>query len=1189
MFYLKCLLFLCIGLLLACCQQFSETSKKFELLNASKTGVTFQNTIDENALSVFDYVNMYNGAGVAVADFNKDGFEDLFFAGNLVSSKLYLNNGKIEPFSFLDKTAEAGVGTNVWVNGITIVDIDQNGWDDIYCSVSGGKSGVNRANLLFLNKGVDKNGTLRFEEKAAQYRLNDTTHTIQSAFFDYDGDNDLDVFMMVNHPTGYLDSEANRIKVIAETGDPEHSDRLYRNDGVDEQSNIIYTDVSQEAGITLEGFGLGLAINDFNEDGRPDIFVANDYVTNDIIYINNGNGTFTDRIREYVNHTSFASMGVDVADINNDGKQDFMVLDMLPEKDDGMKMMYPAANHISFNMRKKIGYLNQYNRNTLQLNNGIVDSVPRKFSEIGLYSKVFNTNWSWSVLMPDVDLDGWRDIFVTNGFLKDVNDLDFVNYDGESLFGNQKKRDDKAYLESLKTQKGIHVPNYLFRNQGDLSFENRSEEWGFDVPSYSNGAAYADFDNDGDLDLVVNNINETAFILMNNTISSNKRENNYLQISLQGERPNIDAVGAKISFEFSQGVSSHINYPTRGFMSSVSSIANFGLGKDTVVNRLHITWPDGSHQSIDKVKANQRLIVQKRANKNEGRLPDPHPYSLFEVLKIDGLEYKHEELSFNDFDYQPLIPHKLSRSGPSLAVGDIDNNKLDDFYIGGAKGTIGRIFFQEDKGKFSSIELADSIMHEDQASLLIDVDNDGDLDIYLASGGVENGRKSRYYADRLWINLGKRAFKKFNLNLTRTNTSCAIAADYDRDGDLDIFLGGASVPESYPLAAPSMLLQNNTVKVDNPTFVDLGNTVLPELKDLGIVRSALWSDYDNDGWQDLLIVGEFMPLVIFKNEQGKLVRVAEENLPPQKGIWNSINGHDLDQDGDVDYVLGNFGLNSKYKPTQYEPVKIYAEDFDENGIVDPIMTYFSDGREVPVHLRDDLFKQLTSLKKKMPTYRQYSEASITDVISKEILKNALTFEWNYANSVCLMNNGSEGFKIVPLPTRAQIAPIYGTLIEDFNGDGFPDILAVGNSHAVEVFSGWQNSSFATFLRGNGDGTFQVEEDYNKSGFYVDGDAKALVDLKGNDGSYLTLVSKNDDSLEVFSALLRKTVKSVDLESFDVKAEITYKNGKTEVREFYYGCGYYSQSTRSLPVSEKMKRIRIFDSNGHVRDVLKFSD
>ena len=1187
MSYFKFLLAIIILATLVSCDRSSENSKKFKLHEESETGVLFQNTIDESAINVFDYVNMYNGAGVAVADFDKDGFEDLFFAGNLVSSKLYLNNGKSEPFHFVDKTEETGVGTQSWVNGVTIVDIDQNGWDDIYCSVSGGTSGENRANLLFVNKGIDNKGQLRFEEKAAQYHLNDTTNTIQSAFFDYDGDDDLDVFMIVNHPTGYLGSEANRIIRLKAQGRPERTDRLYRNDGLGTDGHPVYTDVSQEAGITLEGFSLGLAIHDFNEDGNPDIYVANDYVTNDIIYINNGNGTFTDRIRDYVNHTSFASMGIDVSDINNDGLQDFMVLDMLPEDDSRMKNMYPSIDHFGFDTRKKIGYVDQYQRNTLQINNGLKDSLPRKFSEIGRFSNVSNTNWSWSTLMPDLDLDGWRDIFITNGFLKDVNDLDFVNYDDTDPFGNQKKRDDDAYLESLKTQKGIHIPNRLYHNQGNLRFEDKSKEWGFTKPSFSNGAAYADLDNDGDLDLVVNNINEPAFIYENRTITPKNQEHNYLQLVLKGDKPNLGALGAKISFKTSKGTLSHINYPTKGFMSAVSSIANFGLGNDSIVDRIDITWPDGSIQSLQDVRANQQIVVSQevglRPPQGPDSLSDSSDEKLFELVEVKGIDFLHKEIPFNDFDYQILIPHKLSRLGPSLAVGDVDNDGLEDFYIGGAKGSSGKLFLQDENGAFKDQQIEDILLYEDQASLLLDIDNDNDLDLYIVSGGVENGKQSRFYADRLLLNLGNRTFEKAVLDFPRENGSCAVAADYDKDGDLDIFVGGASKPEAYPTPAPSMLLRNDTKTAHEPILTDLAETILPELKDLGVVRSALWSDYDNDGWLDLLVVGEFMAVTIFKNQKGKLEKIDMKSLSATKGMWNSINGHDLDLDGDMDYVLGNFGLNTRFRPTKENPVKIYAKDFDENGIIDPIMTHYRDGREVPVHLRDDLFKQLITLKKALPTYNDYASASITDIVPPDVLQEAELFTWNYSNNACLVNNGDSGFELVPLPYQAQIAPIYGTRIQDFDEDGIPDILAVGNSHSPEVFSGWQDASFGTLLSGNGDGTFQVS-DYDRSNFYIDGDAKALANLRYGDGSYLNLVSVNNDSLEVFVNQTKNPAKTFELEPYDDRAKITYKDGRIEVREFTYGSGYYSQSSRSLEIEPTMQSIIITDTEGKQREI-----
>ncbi len=1190
MYYYKYHVLICIGLLLVGCKQGTKDSKKFALLKASETGIEFQNTIDENTVNVFDYVNMYNGAGVAVADFDKDGFEDLYFAGNLVSSKLYLNNGKTEPFSFLDKTAEAGVGTSSWVNGVTVVDIDQNGWDDIYCSVSGGKSGNDRANLLFLNKGLDTNGELHFEESAAQYHLNDTTHTIQSAFFDYDGDGDLDIFMIVNYPTGYIGSEANRIIRLKPQGRPERTDRLYRNDGLGSDGHPIFTDISQKAGITLEGFSLGLAIHDFNQDGKPDIYVANDYVTNDIIYINNGDGTFTDRIRHYVNHTSFASMGIDVSDINNDGLQDFMVVDMLPEADERIKMMYPSIDHFGFDTRKKVGYVDQYQRNTLQMNNGLRDSVPRKFSEIGRFSNVSNTNWSWSTLMPDLDLDGWRDIFITNGFLKDVNDLDFVNYDDTDPFGNQRKRDDAAYLESLKTQKGIHLPNRLYHNQGNLLFEDKSEEWGFTRPSFSNGAAYADLDNDGDLDLIVNNINEAAYIYENRTITSTHRDNNYLQVILEGNRPNAAAIGTKISFKTSQGIVSHINYPTKGFMSSVSSIATFGLGSDSIIDQIDITWPDGTNQMLRDVKPNQRIVISKEAGSKVPKGSDRSSLvqKLFDPANIKGLDYVHQETPFNDFDYQILIPHKLSRLGPSLSVGDADQDSLEDFYVGGAKGSSGKLFFQDKSGTFAGLLIEDTPLYEDQASLLLDIDNDNDLDVYIVSGGVENGRQSRFYADRLLLNLGNRIFENAALDFPKVNGSCAVAADYDKDGDLDIFVGGASQPEAYPLPAQSMLLQNDTQRPHEPILTNLADSILPELKTLGIVRSAVWSDYDNDGWQDLLVVGEFMPLTIFKNRKGKLEKIDTQSLSEIKGMWNSINGHDLDQDGDMDYVLGNFGLNSRLRPTAEEPVRIYAKDFDKNGVIDPIMTHYRDGREVPIHLRDDLYKQLVALKKALPTYRDYASASITDILPSGVLQEAKVFSWNYSYNACLINKGEKGFELVPLPYQAQIAPIYGTLIQDFNEDGIPDILAVGNSHSPEVFSGWQDASFGSLLIGNGDGNFQVS-DLDTSNFYIDGDAKALVRLRYYDGSYLNLVSVNDDSLKVFGIPRQTPLKTIKLRPLDQRAKMFYQDGRIELLEFPYGSGYYSQSSRSLEVKPMMQKIVITDAQGKQREVTPNTD
>ncbi|MFS4466497.1 VCBS repeat-containing protein [Maribacter sp. 2210JD10-5] len=1178
----------CIALLVVIpvcfgCQDEDVHRPKFSLLSASESGVDFENTINETDVNVLEYVNMYNGAGVGVGDFNKDGFEDIFFGGNLVSSRLYLNTGKGTAIKFADITEKSGASTKNWVNGIAVVDVDQDGWEDIYCSVSGGNSAEDRKNLLFLNKGLDENGIPHFEEVAEKMGLDDTSHTIQSAFFDYDQDGDLDVFMIVNYPTGYLDAEANRIVPIKKIGNPERTDRLYRNDGIGANGHPTFTDVSVEAGITLEGFSLGLAVHDVNEDGFPDIYVANDYITNDILYINNGDGTFTDKIRDYVQHTSYSSMGIDMADINNDGLDDFMVLDMLPEEDDKMKMMYAAASQKSFELAKKVDYVDQYFRNTLQLNNGKIDTAVVKYSEIGQLSGVFRTNWSWSVLMPDLDLDGWRDIFITNGFSKDVNDLDFINYEQPSAFTEKEKFDGEAYVESLKEQQGIYVPNYIFRNSTDLTFEDVGKIWGIHTPSFSNGAVYADFDNDGDLDLAVNNINDKAFIYRNNVVEENPNTTHYLQLVLEAQKPNRQAIGAKVMLETSQGTLGYEHQRTRGYMSSIGSVINFGLGQDALIGKVDVLWPDGSRQSVQNVRSNQRLVIAKDT-KVEPRSDKPttlEPQGLFFSPKIAGLGYRHVESRFNDFDHHILLPHKLSESGPAIAVGDVDKDGLDDFYIGGSDGTPGQLFLQEKNGNFSSRQIDFEPAYEDQGCLLFDVDSDGDLDLYLVSGSVERGKNSRFYSDRLYINKGNRLFEKSPLEFPRENGTCAVAADFDRDGDLDIFVGGASRPDEYPLPAACRLLRNDSQKSDEPILTDVSNTLLPEIKDLGIVKSALWSDFDQDGWIDLFVVGEYMPITLFKNSEGTLTKVDAGALPNEKGLWKSINGADLDQDGDIDYVLGNAGLNTRYRPTKAEPITVYAADFDQNGVIDPIMTQFSKGREVPVHLRDDLFKQLIGLKKGTPTYAEYASAEIDDLLPRNILNNALTLQWDYAENACLMNDGNGKFRLVSLPKRAQIAPLYGTMIEDVNADGIPDILAVGNSHGNEVFSGWMDASVGTLLLGNGNATFKHVPVKN-SGFYIDGDAKAMARLRHGDASFLRMVSQNNDSLLYVARTGHVKEKIITLKPLDMFAEIHFSNEKKERREFYYGSGYLSQSSRSMLLSKDMQSIKITNSAGKVR-------
>ncbi len=1173
---------------LAACKDPSQPEKRFRLLSSQQTGIDFSNNIDAEKVNILDYVNMYNGSGVGIGDFNKDGFEDVFFGGNLVSSRLYLNNATAGNISFSDVTVEAGLTTNVWVNGITIIDINQDGWEDIYCSVSAGKSSKQRTNKLFVNQGLNEAGTPIFEEKAASYGLADDSHTIQTAFFDYDGDQDLDVFMIANYPTGYLDAEANRIVNIKKKGNRDRTDRLYRNDGIGADGHPIFTDVSETAGITLEGFSLGLAVHDFNEDGNPDVYVANDYVTNDLLYINNGDGTFANRIKEFVEHTSYSSMGVDIADINNDGLQDIIVMDMLPEADKDVKLMYSAAAHNSFELMQKMQYNDQYFRNTLQLNNGMVDSIPVPFSEIGQMAKVQATHWSWSALMPDLDLDGWRDIFITNGFAKDVNNLDFINYEQPTTFVPE-KFDGESYVTSLKDQKGIYIPNYLFKNRKNLEFEDVGEEWGITDPSFSNGCAYADFDNDGDLDLVTNNLNDVAFIYENTTLAKNRNKHHFLQLVLRDTAPNRNAIGATIQVKTSQGVVSQVVQRTRGFMSSVGSVWTLGLGSDSIIENVEVAWPDGQIQRLVAVAADQRLVIEKNISSNsvQDQNANVRPYH-FHSKQIPGLRHRHQERYFNDFNYQRLLPHKLSMLGPSIAVGDVDNNEWDDFYIAGAHGSAGMLYLQGGKGGFEPRQIEDTLLYEDQGSLLLDIDNDKDLDLYVVSGGVERGKRSSYYSDRLLINQGKGTFGKQVLGFSRENGSCVVAADYDRDGDLDLFVGGASKPGEYPLPAQSQLLQNDTESPDHPVLTDVTSIKAHELATIGIVRSALWSDYDNDGWVDLFVVGEYMPITLFKNVNGTLVKQNNLGIEGSKGMWNSINGADLDNDGDIDYVLGNRGLNSIYQPTKEHPITIYAADFDANGILDPVMTKWVEDKEVPVHLRDDLFGQLISLKKTMLKYEEYAAAEITDLFSKKSLEEAYVSKWEYAQSSCLMNEGDGTFTMVPLPKRAQLAPIYGVLIDDFDEDNIPDILTVGNSHAQEVFTGWHDASVGLLLKGQGDGTF-VPVPPRESNFMVSGDGKALARFRSPKNERVYIASVNNDSLRTFRQSLMKEAKWVALAPTDHKVKITYSDGTVRIKEYYYGEGYYSQTDRFLHLSTDIQKVEIVNYSGVLREVFSRAD
>ncbi|QHT69860.1 VCBS repeat-containing protein [Rhodocytophaga rosea] len=1145
-------------LLLAACRP-NNDSRLFELVPASETGITFANTITTsdsmNALN-FDYI--YNGGGVAVGDVNNDSLPDIYFTGNMVSGKLYLNKGN---FQFEDITEKAGVSTTKWTTGVAMVDINTDGLLDLYVCVAG-KDSTQSANLLFVSNG---NGT--FTEKAKEYGLADTGYSTQAAFFDYDNDGDLDMYLLTN---AYENFNRNITRPKFTKGEGKSTDRLYRNNG-----DHTFTNVSKEAGILVEGYGLGVAVSDINQDGWPDVYVANDFLTNDLLWINNQNGTFTESAARYMKHQSHNGMGTDVADYNNDGLVDIVVLDMLPEDNLRQKTMFPAPNYDRFEQTLQYGYIPQYIRNTLQLNNG-----NGTFSEIGQLAGIHNTDWSWSALFADYDNDGLKDLLITNGYRKDVTNMDFITYSREnSMFGTD-ETNKKRMAGELDKLAGANVHNYIFRNKGDLTFEDKSLTWGMSEPGYSNGAAYADLDQDGDLDLVVNNIDQKASIYRNN--ADKVLTHTYLQIELIGTDLNKHGIGTKI--ELVSGGKKQFQEQTlyRGYKSTVDPLIHFGLGSITKVDTLTVTWPDGKLQQLYNVAAKQRLVIDYKQSKvpESVQVPAHIPsQTLFtNISGRNGLVYKHQESDYVDFKIQPLLPHKFSQNGPGIAVGDADGNGLDDVYVGGAAGKSGVLFFQSSSGTFESHEVAKQ-REEDMGSLFFDADKDGDLDLYVASGGSEFEENSAYYQDRLYVNDGKGNFTHQSAALPemRTSGSCVTAADYDQDGDLDLFVGGRIVPGKYPMPARSYILQNNGGK-----FTDITAQLCQELQKPGLVTAALWTDFNNDNQIDLIVTGEWMPVSFFENKNGRLTNVTNNAGTAQAtGWWNSLTSGDFDQDGDMDYVAGNLGLNTKYKASEKEPVCVYAKDYDQNGSIDPILCYYIMGENHPTHPRDALIDQINGMRGRFPRYEQYGKATLDKVLTKQELEGALVVRSEYFQSAYIENQGNGKFVMRPLPIQAQVAPVFGMLSRDFDGDGQLDVLLTGNSYAAEVQTGQYDASVGLLLKGDGKGDFSPVP-VTKSGFFVNKDAKGIAELMDSKGNPLVLVACNADSLESFT--YKSTTESIKLLPSDQYAILTHKNGKKSKQEFYYGSAYLSQSARVLKLSEDIIAATIYESNGKSRVV-----
>jgi hypothetical protein len=1169
------------AIILACslmaCHQ--KPTTLFIKTDPGKTGIQFSNKIIENdSVNPIDLEFLYNGGGVAVGDFDNNGLPDLYFTASVNSNAMYLNQGNL---SFRDVTVAAGVsGEGRWANAASVIDINNDGWKDIYICTTIKANPDARKNLLYINQGLNQEKVPVFKEMAEEYNLADTSYSVHAAFFDYDNDGDLDMYLVTTRMAGRNSTQ------FGNNGQQESTidiDKLFRNDYNDALKHPVYTDVSKEAHILESGYGLGVSIADINMDGWKDIYVTNDFFSNDLLYINNKNGTFTNKAGTYFKHTSRNAMGNDIADINNDGLPDVLAVDMNPEDNFRKKKNMGSNNYYVYQSMMFGQYNLQYVRNTLQLNQGpglksndsLADPV---FSEVSFLAGLAQTDWSWNVSIADFDNDGLRDVIITNGYPRDVTDHDFAAFRQKA--GTLVSR--KDLIDEIPQ---IRIPNYAFQNSGTLKFKDVTADWGMDQPSFSNGAVYVDLDNDGDLDYVINNINETALVYENSLNDKQYTNTNYLRIIFEGEEKNRNGLGAIAEIYYGNKKQVYENSPYRGYLSCVADEALFGLDTIRSVDSLIITWQQGYKQVIRNVGVNQALKV----NLNNAKIPLRANGSIAatnmfsEVTAAVGIRYRHEESDAIDFDKERLLPHKLSQYGPGIAAGDIDGNGLDDMIIGGNNNIQPMLLLQQKDGRFEErvlpfLEGNDIRRPENMGILLFDADNDGDPDLYLSAGSNEYPADTKNYEDRLFINDGKGNFSYDASALPQnfSSKSCVKAADFDQDGDLDLFVGGRVIPGSYPLPVSSIIYRNDS-KNNEIKFTDVTRQVAPSLLAPGMVCDAIWSDFDNDGWTDLIVTGEWMPVRFYKNNKGNFADVTNlSGIETQHGWWNSIAGGDFDNDGDIDYIVGNLGENSFYKATAAYPINIYAKDFDGNGSIDAITTmYLKDQqqelKEYTVHNKDDINSQLPALKKKYLSYKSFAGATFNDLFSETETKNMLHLSANNMKSSYLKNTGDGKFELQPLPEQAQLAPIYGMVTDDFNNDGNLDLALVGNDYGTEVTNGRYDAMNGLVMFGNGKGGFQPLT-ILEAGLFVPGDAKALVKLIDSKGNYLLAATQNRGLLKVFRN--KQTLSVVPVQAADKYAIIYLKSGQKRKEEFYYGSSFLSQSSRFLPLNANVQKIEI---------------